>query len=94
MNEVNNPDWYNVDCPSATWDATEIPIETHNEIAWLCPFVAMLPGPDARAVYSIDIANGPDSIRSLASGFADTLDAARAMALEAIDRIATGLEAV
>jgi len=94
MNEANNPVWYNVDCPSATWDATEVPIQTREGYAWLCPFVAVLPGPYGRAVYSVDVPSGPDSIRSLASGFADTLDAERTFALEAIERMATGLEAI
>jgi len=56
--------------------------------------VALLPGPDGRAVYSVDVPTGGDRIRSLARGFADTLDAARTMALEAIYLIATGLDTI
>lgn len=94
MSETDNVDWDNGGDPSAIWDAAEVPIETEEEYMHLCPYVAVLPGPDMRAVYSIDVPSGGDSIRSLACGFADTLDAAKTLALEAIERIATGLKAI
>jgi len=44
--------------------------------------------------FSIDVPDGPHNIRSMASGFADTLEAARVMVLEAIGRIVAGLKLV
>ncbi|KGF67681.1 hypothetical protein LL06_20875 [Hoeflea sp. BAL378] len=94
MSETDKVEWDSGGDPSAIWDAAEVPIETEEEYMNLCPYVAWLPGPDGRAIYSIDVPSGGGRTRSLACGFADTLDAARTLASEAIERIATGLKAV
>jgi len=87
-------DWYNADNPHADWDAAEETMETKTHLIHLCPFIGVAPGPDPRVFFSIDVPDGPHNIRSMASGFADTLEAARVMVLEAIGRIVAGLKLV
>lgn len=75
---------------STDWDAAEV--ETSD--GTICPYVARLPGPDTRAMFSIDVPEADGEIRSLAVGFAPDLDTARAAAAEAIEKIDVGLSLV
>ncbi|EKF59402.1 hypothetical protein QWE_11406 [Agrobacterium albertimagni AOL15] len=73
----------------ANWDCAEV----ETRYGTVCPVVADIPGPDDRAMFSIDV---PDperdgKIRSLASGFADNLEEARIAAANAIAKLDQGL---
>lgn len=72
------------------WDAAEV----KTSVGTVCPYVACLPGPDERAMFSLDVPDSDGKIRSLAAGFAPNLDAARAEVAKAIARIDAGLNLV
>lgn len=69
------------------WDCAEV--ETRD--GTVCPFVAEVPGPDNRAIFSIDVPEANGQIRSLASGFALDLEAARVAAAYAVAKLDGGL---
>lgn len=69
------------------WDWAEV--ETRD--ATVCPFVAKIPGPDKRAMFSIDVPDENGQIRSLASGFAPDLESARIAAAYAVAKLDGGL---
>lgn len=69
------------------WDCAEL--ETRD--GTVCPFVAEIPGPDYRAMFSIDVTEENGQIRSLASDFASDLEAARVAAAHAAAKLDGGL---
>lgn len=86
-------EWDSVGIEDADWDACETTIELADSIMTVCPFVAVVPGPDERTIFSVDVPDGR-GIRSIAAGFANTMDEAKAMIAETIERIKSGLKAV
>ncbi|MFK3777271.1 hypothetical protein [Agrobacterium sp. NPDC089420] len=69
------------------WDCAEV--ETRD--GTVCPFVAEIPGPDDRVMFSIDVPEEDGQIRSLASGFATDLESARIAAAHAVAKLDGGL---
>lgn len=69
------------------WDCAEV--DTRD--GTVCPFVAEILGPDKRAMFSIDVPEANGQIRSLASGFAPDLEAARVAAAYAVAKLDGGL---
>lgn len=78
----------------ADWDACKTTIDLADSILTVCPFVALVPGPDERTVFAVDVPDGRGNIRSIAVGFANTIDEAKAMITEIIERIESDLKVV
>jgi len=86
-------EWDSVGIEDADWDACETTIELEDSVLTVCPFVAVVPGPDERTIFTVDVPDGRGSIRSIAVGFANTVDEAKAMIAEVIERIKSSLKA-
>lgn len=87
-------DWDGDGMEATDWDSCETTIELADSIMTVCPFVAILPDPDGRVVFTIDVPDGQRNVRSIAAGFANTIDEAKTMIEEVIERIKSGLKAI
>ncbi|MGO4480299.1 hypothetical protein [Rhizobium sp. 2TAF27] len=82
--------WYDNRTLSPAWDAAEVKVRMAGSLVTLCPFIAEVPGPDERWVFSVDVPAGRHEIRSLACGFAESRKKAKAAAVDAMRRVARG----
>jgi hypothetical protein len=61
-------DWSGQRFAEVDWDVCEATIELPGRSMIVCPYVALMHGPDERAMFTVDVTKGGGGIQSIAVG--------------------------